>query len=90
MVFNATFNNISVISWWSAGKNHQPAASPWQIITQRIAWVGFKFTTLVIKEGKYARKYLKLEKVIYCQWLYKARIIYSQMYFDCSNRSAAV
>jgi hypothetical protein len=35
-VFNATFNNISVISWWSVllveeigvfGKNHQPAAS---------------------------------------------------------------
>jgi hypothetical protein len=36
MVFNATFNNISVISWWSVllveetgipGENHQPAAS---------------------------------------------------------------
>jgi hypothetical protein len=36
MVFNATFNNISVISWWSvllveetgmAGENHRPAAS---------------------------------------------------------------
>ena len=37
MVFNATFNNISVISWRSGllveetgvlGENHQPAASP--------------------------------------------------------------
>jgi hypothetical protein len=37
MVFNATFNNISVISWRSAllveetgvlGENHQPAVSP--------------------------------------------------------------
>ena len=36
MVFNATFNNISVISWWSVvlveetgvpGENHQPVAS---------------------------------------------------------------
>jgi hypothetical protein len=36
MVFNATFNNISVISWWSAllveetgvpGENHHPVVS---------------------------------------------------------------
>jgi len=36
MVFNATFNNIAVISWWSVflvketgvpGENHRPAAS---------------------------------------------------------------
>ena len=36
MVFNVTFNNISVISWWSVllveearvpGENHRPAAS---------------------------------------------------------------
>ena len=36
MVFNATFNNISVISWWSIllveetggpGENHRPVAS---------------------------------------------------------------
>jgi len=36
MVFNATFNNISVISWWSvllveetgvSGESHRPAAS---------------------------------------------------------------
>jgi hypothetical protein len=39
MVFNATFNNISVISWWSVllmvesgvpGENHRPVASNWQ------------------------------------------------------------
>jgi hypothetical protein len=38
LVFNATFNNISVISWWSvllveetrvSGENHRPAASHW-------------------------------------------------------------
>ena len=38
IVFNATFNNISVISWWSVllveetgepGENHRPVASHW-------------------------------------------------------------
>jgi len=39
MVFEATFNNISVISWWSVllveetgipGENQRPVASHWQ------------------------------------------------------------
>jgi hypothetical protein len=51
MVFNATFNNISVISWRSAlwveetavhGENHWPAASHWQ--TPR---TGFELKTSV-------------------------------------------
>jgi len=35
MVFNATFNNISVISLVSfiGGGNHRPATSHWQTIT---------------------------------------------------------
>jgi len=34
MVFNATFNIISVISWRSVpGKNHWPAASHWQTLS---------------------------------------------------------
>jgi hypothetical protein len=42
MVFNATFNNISVISWWSVllvdetrvpGENHHPAISHWQTLS---------------------------------------------------------
>jgi hypothetical protein len=45
MVFNATFNNISVISWWSVllveesgvpGENHQPAASQWQTLSHNV------------------------------------------------------
>ena len=41
LVFNATFNNISVISWWSVlmmeetrvlGENHRPVASHWQTV----------------------------------------------------------
>jgi len=42
MVFNATFNNISIISWWSVllvekievtGENHRPSASHWQTVS---------------------------------------------------------
>jgi hypothetical protein len=42
MVFNATFNNISVISWWSilfveeTGENHQPDASHWRTLSHNI------------------------------------------------------
>ena len=52
MVFNATFNNISVMSWWSVllveetgvlGENHRPVASHWQmaILSENlvIAWL---------------------------------------------------
>ena len=54
MVFNATFNNISVISWqvywW---KNHQPITSRTNFITEYCieytpTWVGFEHTLLVI------------------------------------------
>jgi hypothetical protein len=39
IVFNATFKNISVISWWSVllveetGEIHRPVASDWQILS---------------------------------------------------------
>ena len=45
MVFNATFNNISVISWRSVllveetgvpGENHRPAACHWQILSHNV------------------------------------------------------
>jgi hypothetical protein len=42
MVFNATFNNISVILWQSVllveetGENHQPAASHGQILSHNV------------------------------------------------------
>ena len=45
MVFNATFNNISVISWWSvllvketgvSGENHWPVTSHWQTFIDHI------------------------------------------------------
>jgi hypothetical protein len=42
MVFNATFNSISIISWWSVllveetgvpGENHRPVTSHWQTLS---------------------------------------------------------
>jgi predicted secreted protein len=45
MVFNAPFNSISVISWWSVslveetgvpGKKHQPVASHWQTLSYNV------------------------------------------------------
>jgi hypothetical protein len=45
MVFNVTFNNILVISWWSVllveeigvpAENHRPAVSHWQTLTLNV------------------------------------------------------
>ena len=45
MVFNTTFNNISVIAWWSVllveetggpGENHQPVASHGQTLSHNV------------------------------------------------------
>jgi len=61
MIFNTTFNNISVISWQSAflveeagvpRENHSPVASHWlyhiMLYRLHIAWLGFKLKTLVV------------------------------------------
>ena len=60
MVFNATFNNIVVISWTSVllmkeTENHRSATSQWQTLSHNAAsikytssWAGFKLTTLVM------------------------------------------
>jgi hypothetical protein len=45
MVFNATFNNISIISWWSvlfveetgvSGQNHRPAGSHRKTVSHNV------------------------------------------------------
>ena len=47
MVFNATSNNISVISWWLVllveetgvpGENHWPVASHWETLPNYDVW----------------------------------------------------
>ena len=45
MVFNTTFNNISVISWRSfllveeTEENHRPAASHWQTLSHNVVYI---------------------------------------------------
>ncbi len=60
MVFNATFNNISVISWRSVllveeigvpGENHQPVASQWQTLSHNVALSTQRTTLVVIGTG---------------------------------------
>jgi hypothetical protein len=57
MVFNVTFNNISVISWRSVllveetgglGENHWPATSHIMLYRVHLAWAGFELTTLEV------------------------------------------
>ena len=58
MVFNATFNNISAITWPSVslveetggpGENHRPVASHWQTLSQNWQWGAIKNETLLQK-----------------------------------------
>jgi len=48
-MLNTTFNNISVISWWSvllveetggSGENHRPAVSHWQTLSHNVRHEG--------------------------------------------------
>jgi len=51
MVFNATFKNISVITWRSvllmegtglSGENHRPSASHWQTLSHNVVSKGIR------------------------------------------------
>jgi len=58
IVFNATFNNISVISWQSVLlveetgvpiENHRPTTSHWQTLSHNVvSSTGIKLTTIVV------------------------------------------
>ena len=57
MVFNATLNNISVISWRSVllveetgvpGENYRPVASYIMLYRVHLVWAGFELTALVL------------------------------------------
>jgi len=62
MVFNATFNNISVISWrlfllveetGGPGENHQPAASHWHTLSHNVVH-------LALSESRTHKPYMEL------------------------------
>jgi len=69
MVFNATFNNFSIISWRLAllveetavpGENHRPVASHWQNLSYNVVSstpAGFELTTLVVIDTDYIGSY---------------------------------
>ena len=62
-IINATFSNISVMSWWLVllvertrvpGENHRPVASQWQTVSDNALAntprrLGFELTSLVVK-----------------------------------------
>ena len=54
MVFNVTFYNISVISWWSVllveetGENHRPAASHWPAFSHMLYWIHLAMSEIQI------------------------------------------
>jgi hypothetical protein len=76
MVFNATFNNISVISWQSVilveetgvpGENHRPVVSHWQTFWEQIK-------SLMKRSEK------KLDRLLYiytCVPLFKSNFIWN-------------
>jgi hypothetical protein len=58
MVFNATFNNISAISWRSVllveetgvpGKTHRPVASHWQTLSHNVSLIDTMFNINLMK-----------------------------------------
>jgi hypothetical protein len=73
MVFNATFNNISVISWQSVllvqetrvpGENHRPVACHWQTLSHNVVinlhsfWIHFRvWITFIIGDPTVIVKY---------------------------------
>ena len=71
MVFNATFNNISVISWRSAllvmeigvpGENHRPVASPLKTLPHNVVSSTTRLSS--IQTRKTQKWGIKLKKII--------------------------
>jgi hypothetical protein len=88
MVFNATLDNISVISWWSVllvedtGENHRP------VVTHLETWSHMWHDQGWIQRGGAPRAPLKLEKI----WFFGRKIVIFQTKypknFPASLRSA--
>ena len=67
MVFNATFNNISVISWRSVlfveetGENHRPVASHWQTLSHNVVHLAMSEIWMHISGDRHWLQELALE-----------------------------
>jgi hypothetical protein len=73
MVLNATFNNISVILWWSVllveesgvpGESHQPAASHWQTSSTNVVSNTPRLSGIQIHNVSDDRHWLHIIRVI--------------------------
>jgi hypothetical protein len=80
MVFNSTFNNISVMSWQSVllvedtGENHRPAASHWQTLLHAVCAQGFVtifFITLLLLKNHNLAQGRNLKCQIFIQHFFK-------------------
>ena len=68
MVFNAIFNNISVVSWRSVllveetggpGENHRPVASHWQTLSHNVVHLALiEIRTHIISDDKQYVSYI--------------------------------
>jgi len=77
MVLNTTFNNISVISWWSVllveetevpGENHRSFASHWQSLSDNVV---VKYTSPVLCYTCYVLGYgSEVEHMYVWSWSY--------------------
>jgi hypothetical protein len=90
MVFNATFKNISVISWWSVllveetGENHQPVVSHWQTLSHNVvSSVNARSYSFIIKTIKVSKIVLTL--VIVCG-ISKRHWNYDIIFFPFGNK----
>ena len=96
-VFNTTFNNISVISWWSVllveetgvpEENHWTATNHCQTLSHNVvkstpAWVGFKLNYKEIIQQLNETKFVRWNPILIIQNQYFLKLFL--MYGTCNN-----
>ena len=99
MVFHATFNNISAISWWSvllveetriSGENNRPAASHRQTLWHNVAyqvhitWVGLELRTLVVIGTDCKYNYYAIMATMTPEYYRKNKLLFYDIMMMCS------